>query len=169
MDEQSQNWHAGTDPHLSPQVPCFGDGRVCWKKLQKHKNGISPIGHHLKPSTGNVSTFTQSSAIRILMQCLHQTSLQTDGCTLYWNKEQVAASVTEIVAELHLLKLLSSRWIKHPEAVVEGGLRVPIDLPGEGQGDVQSVIHVVCGRAMRKIACSTRWPLSSAGRGELLC
>ena len=83
------------------------------------------------------------------------------------NSAAHSGSFVKTVAEAHLVKLLPSRWIEHAEAIIEVGLSVPIDLPGEGQRDVQSVIHVVCGRAMCKVACSAPQPLSLPERDLL--
>ena len=52
-----------------------------------------------------------------------------------------------------LVQMLLAGRVEHAEAIVEVGLHVPKNLPGEGEGHAQHVMHVVRGRPMRQVAC----------------
>ncbi len=54
----------------------------------------------------------------------------------------------------HLLQVVLGEGVEHAEAVVEVGLHVAVDLPGEAEGHPQDVMHVVCGSAMGQVSCA---------------
>lgn len=49
--------------------------------------------------------------------------------------------------------MLLCEGVEHPEAIVEAGSDVAIDLPGEAEWHSQDVMHVVCGSPMSKVSC----------------
>lgn len=53
----------------------------------------------------------------------------------------------------HLVDLLLGQGIEHAEAVIVICSLVSIDLPGEGQRNLQLLIHVIRGCPMRQVPC----------------
>ena len=54
--------------------------------------------------------------------------------------------------------LCSLEGVEHAEAVVEVSLAVAVDLPGEGKGYLQLLIHVVCCCAVCQVPCTQQGP-----------